>query len=208
MCIRDSYRAPLRGAQGNAIKTLIGMPVALGQEHSQLVIESQGQRHTLKAWLSVTGPKLDIQPTAIDATGTRITVMIPGPVDCYHWEPRRWITAYGLFNPHAQLQIRKIDPVFRENSENNEGQHTVSGSFRICHYRPRWNSPTLGESFYPPTTHPPTGITPLSLSIWCMRRPIETLVNRYPTSFKSSEVYPASGGRSFRRFRLRLLENY
>ena len=119
------YRAPLRGAQGNAIKTLIGMPVALGQEHSRLEIETQGRHHTLKAWLSVTGPKLDIQQAAIDSQRTRITVMIPGPADCYHWEPRRWIAAYSLFNPHAQLQIRKIDPVFRENSEIDDGQHGI-----------------------------------------------------------------------------------
>ena len=77
------YRAPMRGAQGNAIKTLIGMPVALGQEHGRLEIETQGQRHTLTARLTVTGPKLDIQPTPTDAPGTRVTALIPGPVECY-----------------------------------------------------------------------------------------------------------------------------
>lgn len=30
------YRAPLRGAQGNALKTLIGIPVALGEERGRL----------------------------------------------------------------------------------------------------------------------------------------------------------------------------
>ncbi len=124
------YRAPLRGAQGNAIKTLIGMPVALGQEHGHLEIETRGQRHTLKAWLTVTGPKKEHQQTAIDSPGTRITVMIPGLVDCYHWEPARWITAYSLFNPHAQLQIRKIAPVWSEISEKSEGQHAPTPAAR------------------------------------------------------------------------------
>ena len=147
------YRAPLRGAQGNAIKTLIGMPVALGQEHGQLEIESQGQCHSIKAWLTVTGPKLDIQQTAIDSTGTRITVMIPGSVDCYRWNPTRWITAYSLFNPHAQLQIRKIAPVWSENSELDEGNR-ASPQFSDLSFSPTVDFPDPWRKFLP-TDHTP-----------------------------------------------------
>lgn len=32
---KAAYRAPLRGAQGNALKTVIGMPVACGAERSR-----------------------------------------------------------------------------------------------------------------------------------------------------------------------------
>jgi len=164
------YRAPLRGAQGNAIKTLIGMPVALGQEQGQMEIETLRQRHTLKAWLTVIGPKLDIQQTAIESTRTRITAMIPGPAECFYWEPARWITAYSLFNPHAQLQIRKIDPVFRENSENDEGEQAFR-QFSDLSLRPQSAFPTRGESFSPQTTPPPTGTAPPSLSIWWWQPP-------------------------------------
>jgi DNA topoisomerase VI subunit B len=147
------YRAPLRGAQGNAIKTLIGMPVALGQEHGHLEIETQGQRHTLKAWLTVTGPKKEHQQTAIDSPGTRITVMIPGPVECFYWEPARWITAYSLFNPHAQLQIRKIAPVWSEISEKSEGQQAVQ-QFSDLSLTPTVGFPDPWRKFLP-TDHTP-----------------------------------------------------
>ncbi|MBK8753008.1 MAG: hypothetical protein IPL99_15890 [Candidatus Competibacteraceae bacterium] len=147
------YRAPLRGAQGNAIKTLIGMPVALGQEYSQLEIESQGQRHTIKAWLTVTGPKQALQQTGIDSQGTRVTVLIPGVVGCYHWEPARWLTAYSLFNPHARLQIRKIDPVWSENSEPDEGNR-ASRTFSDLSFSPTVKFPDPWRKFLP-TDHTP-----------------------------------------------------
>ena len=143
------YRAPLRGAQGNAIKTLIGMPVALGQEHGRLEIETQGQRHSLKAGLTVTGPKLDIQQTPIDGSGTRVTALIPGSVDGYQWEPARWLLAYGLFNPHAHLQIRKIDPVFSEISENSDGQPPASQPFRDLSLPPTVAFPGNWRKFLP-----------------------------------------------------------
>lgn len=147
------YRAPLRGAQGNAIKTLMGMPVALGQDHGRLEIESQGQRHAVKAWLTITGPKLDFQQTAIDSTATRITVMIPGTVDCYHWEPARWITAYGLFNPHARLQIRKIGPVWSENSETDD-RNLATCLFSDLSLTPTVEFPDPWRKFLP-TDHTP-----------------------------------------------------
>ena len=147
------YRAPLRGAQGNAIKTLIGMPVALGSDSSQLVIESQGIRHTVTAWLAVTGPKLAFQQTAIEQKATRITVMIPGPVDCYHWDPTRWIMAYSLFNPHARLQIRKIGPVWSEKSETDNTKH-VSQLFSDLLFAPTLEFPDPWRKFLPTDTTP------------------------------------------------------
>ena len=105
------YRAPTRGAQGNATKTLIGIPVALGQERGHLQIEAQGVSHTIQAWLTPIGPEHHRDQKVIDTQRTRVTVHIPGTPEQFNWNPRRWITAYSLFNPHAQLQIRKIDPV-------------------------------------------------------------------------------------------------
>ena len=41
------YRGPTRGAQGNALKTLLGIPYALGVAEP-VVIESAGVRHELR----------------------------------------------------------------------------------------------------------------------------------------------------------------
>ena len=46
------YRGPARGAQGNALKTLLGIPYALGVDEP-VVIESAGVRHELRVTRTV-----------------------------------------------------------------------------------------------------------------------------------------------------------
>jgi DNA topoisomerase VI subunit B len=48
------YRSPSRGAQGNALKTVIGMPFALGSD-SPVIIDSRGVRHAIRAWVDPLG---------------------------------------------------------------------------------------------------------------------------------------------------------
>src|SRR5262249_16606583 len=45
---KSAYRSPTRGAQGNALKTVIGIPHALGSRRP-VVIEARGVRHTISA---------------------------------------------------------------------------------------------------------------------------------------------------------------
>jgi DNA topoisomerase VI subunit B len=44
---REAYMAPDRGAQGNALKTIVAMPFVLDGERGQVVISSHGQDHTI-----------------------------------------------------------------------------------------------------------------------------------------------------------------
>ena len=44
---REMYVSPDRGAQGNALKTLLAMPFVLDPEHGRFILESRGVRHTL-----------------------------------------------------------------------------------------------------------------------------------------------------------------
>jgi DNA topoisomerase VI subunit B len=44
---REAYVGPTRGAQGNALKTVIAMPFALDGEAGRVVIESRGIRHEI-----------------------------------------------------------------------------------------------------------------------------------------------------------------
>ena len=54
------YRGPTRGAQGNALKTLLGIPYALGVAEP-VVIESAGVRHELR--VTSTGSAMSTSPT-------------------------------------------------------------------------------------------------------------------------------------------------
>ena len=44
---KAAYRSPTRGAQGNALKTVIGIPYALGSREP-LVVEAQGVSHRIQ----------------------------------------------------------------------------------------------------------------------------------------------------------------
>src|SRR3954464_7196456 len=44
---REAYVGPTRGAQGNALKTVLAMPFALDGEAGRVVIESRGTRHEI-----------------------------------------------------------------------------------------------------------------------------------------------------------------
>jgi len=45
---REAYVSPCRGAQGNALKTLLPMPWVLDPEHGKLVVTAHGKRHEIR----------------------------------------------------------------------------------------------------------------------------------------------------------------
>jgi DNA topoisomerase VI subunit B len=98
------YRSPTRGAQGNALKTVLGIPWALGVR-APLVIEAQGRRHGITVSVDPAGNvHVDHAETAIARhPGTRITVTVPTEdQDC---DLPHWCRAFALFNPHVSVQI-------------------------------------------------------------------------------------------------------
>src|SRR5262249_26495923 len=44
---REAYASPTRGAQGNALKTILAMPYVLDGERGRVEIEAQGVRHAI-----------------------------------------------------------------------------------------------------------------------------------------------------------------
>jgi hypothetical protein len=103
------YRSPTRGQQGNALKTILGIPYALGMRPaSQLAIECHGVQHTVSAWLSLAGDACtDFQESPSDLiTGTRLTVTIPYDHQEAYWNPPHWVACFSLFNPHARLKLQ------------------------------------------------------------------------------------------------------
>jgi hypothetical protein len=45
---REAYVSPTRGAQGNALKTLLAMPWVLDHEHGRLIVTAHGKRHVIR----------------------------------------------------------------------------------------------------------------------------------------------------------------
>ncbi len=96
------YRSPTRGAQGNAFKTLLGIPYALGVD-APVVIESAGVRHELRVIDRGGDVVVTHDETASDRTvGTSATVPLPTHLELDAW---RWAYCVVPANPHATISV-------------------------------------------------------------------------------------------------------
>jgi DNA topoisomerase VI subunit B len=116
------YRTPSRGQQGNAAKTVIAMPFALGDHDPLVIIRAQGVEHRIRARLDAGDrPKIDREPVPCENgkpgleptewVGTQVNVRLPlhrfntGWV--YHRTRLQHLSrGYHLFNPHAKVTFR------------------------------------------------------------------------------------------------------
>ena len=97
------YRGPTRGAQGNAFKTVLGIPFALGVAEP-VVIESAGVRHELRVTVDPVGDVVVVHDeTASERTvGTSVTVPLPSHLEVDLWW---WALGAALVNPHAAISV-------------------------------------------------------------------------------------------------------
>jgi Histidine kinase-, DNA gyrase B-, and HSP90-like ATPase len=110
------YRGPSRGAQGNALKTLLGIPAALGVDEP-VIIDSGGVRHQLHVYVDAAGDVMVDHDTSPGRTeGTSVTVPLPDYLDI---DAARWALGAALVNPHASITASNPaytdddnDPVF------------------------------------------------------------------------------------------------
>ncbi len=101
---KSVYRAPTRGAQGNALKTILGMPCALGCGRP-VSIEAREVHHTISARIDPAGElQVDHDTEDISITGTKIGLALP-IVEDQVFEPGFWAQGFSLFNPHALVRI-------------------------------------------------------------------------------------------------------
>ena len=119
---KAAYRSPTRGAQGNALKTVIGIPYALGSR-KPLIVTAQGVRHSIKPWVdpaSTVHFHYDDEGAVDDGTvGTRVSVDIPAGWheqsaygDYFHdqdFDPLHWVRSFAAFNRHATLSYHGKD---------------------------------------------------------------------------------------------------
>lgn len=102
---KAAYRSPTRGAQGNALKTVLGIPYALaGGDAAPIIVEAGGLRHTIRPWVTPAGEVCvphQQAPVAL-RPGARIMVTLPAAGQ----EDRTWdlLRGYQMFNPHAEVR--------------------------------------------------------------------------------------------------------
>jgi hypothetical protein len=109
---REAYVSPTRGAQGNALKTILAMGYVLqgaaGDAAGVTLVEARGVAHRIE----FRADHVNNQPKVIHTTaaspintGTKFTIYWPAPVLLEQQEGRfmRLVRAYIWFNPHLTV---------------------------------------------------------------------------------------------------------
>ena len=106
---KAAYRSPTRGAQGNALKTVIGIPFALNVRGNSSIIRSRGLLHRLSPKVDPAGlARVDhVIEEASDTEGTQVGVVLPvrtrdGALT-QRFDPLHWVRSFAAFNPHANI---------------------------------------------------------------------------------------------------------
>jgi hypothetical protein len=102
---KAAYRGATRGAQGNALKTVLGIPAALGVR-APAYFEARGVRHRVEARRDPAGEPRVRHDTRDVPLRAGTLVAVPLPVTCCR--PTnfvRWARAFALVNPHVSVKI-------------------------------------------------------------------------------------------------------
>ena len=124
---REAYVAPDRGAQGNALKTLLPMPVVVDPDRGRLILEAHGKRHEITCDADI-AQRVTINddcrevPTSgtwvrmewdarEDSNGDALWPFGDLPVVGRDWQPafperfRAFVEGFAIFNPHATIRL-------------------------------------------------------------------------------------------------------
>ena len=129
---REAYVAPDRGAQGNALKTILPMPSVLNPGGS-VTVEASGKRHIIRFHIDEISqrPMIDHRQAEADTTGTLVKMQWPAdeshgmpswpfpgvklfaPTDGRFWLKRSLMSelarelmiGFVMFNPHLTLRV-------------------------------------------------------------------------------------------------------
>ena len=109
---REAYVAPDRGAQGNALKTLVTMPFVLDGKHGRIEIAAQGIRHRIDFAVDAIRqqPVITHDPVSTETkNGTEITVFWPDSacsiLDAAKDRFLQIADDFTWLNPHLRLSI-------------------------------------------------------------------------------------------------------
>jgi DNA topoisomerase VI subunit B len=120
---KAAYRSPTRGAQGNALKTVIGIPYALGSREP-LVVRACGVRHSIAPWVDPAGVvHFDYASTPEPTEGTTVSLVMPNGLSgeaatvatingfsndhvAQNFDAVHWARSFAAFNPHATISYQ------------------------------------------------------------------------------------------------------
>jgi DNA topoisomerase VI subunit B len=109
---REAYVSPCRGAQGNALKTIIAMPFVLDGEQGTVQLSSRGVRHTIDVRADRVRQQPDINHQQVSAngkTGTQIRVAWPKKACLILTDAKsRFLQIaedFTFLNPHLDLSL-------------------------------------------------------------------------------------------------------
>lgn len=109
---REAYVSPTRGAQGNALKTILAMPFALHGERGEVLIESQGVAHQIVFTVDRIRqtPQIEhVQEASTIRIGARVTVRWPNSAcSILTGAEARFLQLaayYAWVNPHLTLSV-------------------------------------------------------------------------------------------------------
>jgi DNA topoisomerase VI subunit B len=109
---REAYVAPDRGAQGNALKTIVAMPFVLDGNQGYVEIATGGQRHTIEVTVDPIRQEPDIRKTTATENvriGTSVTVHWPDSASSLLEESKadflQFAEAFTFLNPHLTLTV-------------------------------------------------------------------------------------------------------
>jgi DNA topoisomerase VI subunit B len=105
---KAAYRSTTRGLQGNALKTIIGMPYALGSK-KPVLIDAKGKKFVIRPHVDPAGVAHLSYPChdSEDTGGTIWTVSLPLS-DCEKTNFAKWARDFALYNPHAIIKFREV----------------------------------------------------------------------------------------------------
>jgi DNA topoisomerase VI subunit B len=125
---REAYVAPDRGAQGNALKTILPMPVVVDPEHGRLIVQAHGKQHIITCGADPISQQAVIHDdtTVLSTVGTSVRIewspeecdgvpmwpfrgLEPTAASC--WGPsfsdrfHAIVEGFAIFNPHATFRL-------------------------------------------------------------------------------------------------------
>lgn len=120
---REAYVAPDRGAQGNALKTLVPMPCVVDPD-GRLIVEARGKRYTITCRVSAisSSPEINVDVAEVPTTGTLLRIEWTPKSDSdgdvlwpfqnllpqrgeFSRRFRSMVDGFAVFNPHATFRL-------------------------------------------------------------------------------------------------------
>jgi DNA topoisomerase VI subunit B len=150
---REAYVSPTRGAQGNALKTLLAMPYALDGNRGGTLIESQGVAHRIVFSVNQLRQKPQLEhdtTSSLVKTGTRITLQWP---ESASWILKRRTTDfYRRRRPRVQppfVDPRELERRARSRlAGDKSAMAQVAGGARPRRTGTTWRARTAGGRLY------------------------------------------------------------